>query len=155
MSLPLVFIVGAAFAASLTHQFIDLFIGLYGSGRAMSVAQALFLLILAALYGWWAALFAGTARGDQGAATAQLLLCAVWVTFGNGIGGLVGCPIPCANAFPYQDVAHLGNIGLGAGASVALWRAYGTGLALRTRFGATFLAFAVALVAAGALVASR
>ena len=61
-----------ALSVSLTHTFIDLFIGLYGSGAEMN---------------------------------------------------LVGCPPPCSNAWPYQDVAHVASVIVGALAARSAWGA--------------------------------
>ena len=55
-----------ALSVSLTHTFIDLFIGLYGSGPQMNVLQAGLIAVLAALHGWWAAVIARAARRRRG-----------------------------------------------------------------------------------------
>src|SRR5215217_621044 len=49
-------------------------------------------------------------------------LSAGWSVLGNGLP-LAFCPPPCASAFPYQDLAHVGNLLFGTWAASACWRA--------------------------------
>ena len=111
-----------ALSVSLTHTFIDLFIGLYGSGAEMNVLQAGLIAALAALHGWWAAAIAHAASGRGGELTLALLA-GVWLLGWNGVGGLVGCPPACPNAWPYQDVAHVASVIVGAMATRSAWGA--------------------------------
>ena len=111
-----------ALSVSLTHTFIDLFIGLYGGGAEMNVLQAGLIAALAALHGWWAAAIARVASGRGGELTLALFA-GVWLLGGNGVGGLVGCPPACPNAWPYQDVAHVASVIVGALAARSAWGA--------------------------------
>ena len=111
-----------ALSVSLTHTFIDLFIGLYGSGAEMNVLQAGLIAALAALHGWWAAAIARAASGRGGELTLALFA-GVWLLGWNGVGGLVGCPPSCPNAWPYQDVAHVASVIVGALAASSAWGA--------------------------------
>ncbi len=111
-----------ALSVSLTHTFIDLFIGLYGSGAEMNPLQAGLIAALAALHGWWAAAIARAASG-RGAELTLALFAGVWLLGWNGVGGLVGCPPPCLNAWPYQDVAHIACVIIGALAARSAWGA--------------------------------
>jgi len=109
-----------ALSVSLTHTFIDLFIGLYGSGAQMNLPQAGLIAALAALHGWWAGAIARAASG-RGAELTLALFAGIWLLVGNGVGGLVGCPPPCSNAWPYQDVAHVASVIVGALAARSAW----------------------------------
>ena len=109
-----------ALSVSLTHTFIDLFIGLYGSGAQMNLLQAGLIAALAALHGWWAGAIARAASG-RGAELTLALFAGIWLLVGNGVGGLVGCPPPCSNAWPYQDVAHVASVIVGALAARSAW----------------------------------
>lgn len=111
-----------ALSVSLTHTFIDLFIGLYGSGSTMNLLQAGLIAALATLHGWWAAAIARAASG-RGAELTLALFAGVWLLGGNGVGGLVSCPPSCPNAWPYQDVAHVASVIVGALAIHLAWRA--------------------------------
>jgi len=111
-----------ALSVSLTHTFIDLFIGLYGSGAQMNLPQAGLIAALAALHGWWAGAIARAASG-RGAELTLALFAGIWLLVGNGVGGLVGCPPPCSNAWPYQDVAHVASVIVGALAARSAWGA--------------------------------
>ncbi len=153
MSPALILLVGAAIASSLAHLFVDVFIGLFGSGKAMSFPQALLLFAVAALYGWWPVAFVMTERREPGGPAALLLLCGLWAALGNGVAGLVGCPPPCANAFPYQDLTHVASLVFGAAASYAIWRAHRGALTFRARWPVTAIALVLAVIAAGALLA--
>ncbi len=111
-----------ALSVSLTHTFIDLFIGLYGSGPQMNVLQAGLIAVLAALHGWWAAVIARAASGRGGELTLALFA-GVGLLGWNGVGGLVGCPPACPNAWPYQEVAHVASVIVGALAARSAWGA--------------------------------
>lgn len=156
MTPALIALNGAAIAASLAHVLIDLYIGLFGSGKSMPLAQALLVFVLAGLYGWWAAALSAAAQGERGMTLSLVLLGAVWVALGNGVAGLVGCAPICPNAAPYQDVTHVASLALGALAAYADWRLFRrqTGPVL-ARFWVTALLFLVALVATQALTIIR
>ena len=113
----------AALVASLIHVLIDFHIGLYGeTSSKMSALQAANLSITSLVYGWWIYLVAIAGSGDRSALVSALVVAALWAFLWNGVVGLVISPSP-SSAFPYQDIAHISSIVLGAGASAAIWRA--------------------------------
>lgn len=151
MSPALVFVVGAALAASLARTLLDFLAGLYGSGGSMTVAEGLLLFAVAGLYGWWPVAFLTTDRGERGGATALLVLCSLWVAFYNGFTGLAVCPPPCAISFPYRDIAHVASLVSGTVASVAIWRAYPGKLTLRATWPVTAILLLIAVLMLSAL----
>ncbi len=50
-----------------------------------------------------------------------LVLALTWSWLANGLVGVLACLPPCPGAFPYQDIAHFGNIIFGGWASYATW----------------------------------
>ena len=124
MSPLTILVAAAALTASLAHVLIDQFIGLFGSGQSMSPTQAMYVIAVAALYGYWAALFAGAARSDGGMATALIILTVTWAALLNGAAALASCPPPCAGAAPYQDLTHALSFALGVLAAYVLWRSF-------------------------------
>jgi hypothetical protein len=88
----------------------------------MNLLQAGLIPALAALYWWWTAAIARAASG-RGAELTLALFAGVWVLGGNGVGGLVGCPPPCPNAWPHQDIAHVASVIAGALAARSAWDA--------------------------------
>ena len=113
-----------ALAFSLVHVVLDYQIGLFGeTSEDVSWVQAALAFLLGLLYAWWGASFAMAGGGAwQGVGLASLLVLAlVWSFLGNGLAGVFACLPPCSGAFPYQDVAHFGNIIFGGWASYALW----------------------------------
>ncbi len=111
----------AAFASSLLHALVDVWIGLLGGGRAIQAGEAATLVSIALLYAWWALLFSFAARRD--ALWGLLALAALLAAFANGAIGFAFCLPPCAGAAPLGDLSHLGSLGFGAWAAVATWRA--------------------------------
>ncbi len=115
---------GAAIAASLFHVLIDVWIDLFGAGEPIAVGEALTLLSLALLYGWWNSPIAAATAGIRGATLALAVLAFVWVFLGNGVAGVIACFPPCSGAFPWQDAAHLASAVFGGWAAWAAWSAY-------------------------------
>ena len=152
MTPVLIMLNGAAIATSLAHVLIDVYIGLFGAGKTMPLAQALLVFVIAGLYGWWAAALAGAAQGERGLTLSLVLLSAVWVALGNGVAGLVGCAPICPNAAPYQDLTHIASLVVGAAAAYADWRLFREQSGpVRARFWVTAALFLIALVATQAL----
>ncbi len=123
-----------ALGASLTHVLIDMYLGLFGAGRTMTPHAAGIVIGMAALYAWWALALAFAASGDRGALLAVAILAAYWAMLANGAIGLVLCRPPCSVAWPYQDLAHIASLALGAAATaltVGAFRA-GTGAVHRS-----------------------
>lgn len=119
-------LVGLALAFSLVHVLLDYQMGLFGrTSEDVSWAQAALALLLGLLYAWWGVSF-GMAMGStwQGVGLAGLLwLSLLWAFLANGLAGVFACLPPCSGAFPYQDIAHFGNIIFGGWASYATWPA--------------------------------
>lgn len=108
------------------HVLLDYQVGLFGrTSNEMSWAQAALVVLLGLLYAWWGVSFA-LAGGStwQGAGLAGLLwLSLLWAFLANGLAGVFACLPPCSGAFPYQDIAHFGNIIFGGWASYSTWTA--------------------------------
>ena len=131
---------------------IDVYIGLFGAGKTMSLTQAFLVFVLAGLYGWWAAALAGAAQGERGLTLALLIVAVVWVALGNGVAGLVGCAPLCPNATPSQDVTHVSSLVFGALAAYADWQLFRTQTGpVRAPFVTTAVLFLVALAITQAL----
>lgn len=139
MTPRLAFLQGAAIAASLFHVLIDAWLGLFGRGQ-MTVGQALMLMSLAAIYGWWPAATAAAATGRRGAMLALAILAGVWAFLGQGLAGLAFCFVPCGGVPPWGDVSHLASLVFGGWAAMEAWRAY------RAMPGPTQVAFPVTAV---------
>jgi hypothetical protein len=115
-----------ALAFSLSHVLIDFQVGLFGpSSEQMQAGQALLILLVSLLYAWWGVSFAWAGLpGARAAGLAGLLVPAfLWSFVANGLVGVAACPPPCSGAWPYQDIAHFGNVIFGGLASAATWRA--------------------------------
>lgn len=115
---------GAALLVSLVHVIIDYHLGLYGPhGSAMTPLQAANAILTATAFAWWLILVGWAAQGNKTALLSNAIFILVWVCFWNGLIGLMVAPPPSA-VFPYQDLAHVGGIVIGAGAALFTWRAY-------------------------------
>lgn len=117
---------GLALAFSLVHVLLDYQIGLFGqTSNDVSWVQAALALLLGLLYAWWGVSFAMSGGSTwQAAGLASLLwLSLLWAFLANGVAGVFACLPPCPGAFPYQDIAHFGNIIFGGWASYATWTA--------------------------------
>lgn len=115
-----------ALGFSLAHALIDFQVGLFGpSSENMTAGQALLVTLVGLLYAWWGVSFAWAGSpGARAVGLAGLLVLAfVWSFLANGVVGVAACPPPCSAAWPYQDIAHFGNIIFGGLASAATWRA--------------------------------
>lgn len=100
-----------ALAFSQAHMIIDWSVGLYGQTSAsMAPIQAFLIATLSVLVGWWSFVFTSAGSWEKSGLVSLFVFCFGWSFFGNGVAGVVGCPPPCSNAFPYQDIAHFGNI---------------------------------------------
>ncbi len=119
-----VWLSGVALAFSLVHVLIDYQIGLYGqTSPDASWVQAGLALVIGLLYAWWGVSFgmAGGSAWQAAGITGLLGLSLLWSFLANGLVGVIVCLPPCRGAFPYQDIAHFGNIIFGAWASYATW----------------------------------
>lgn len=119
----MVLLQGMAITSSLFHVLIDAWIGLFRSGPAMTLGQALTFAVIAALYGWWLAPLAVGTWGMRGALLALVVLAGGWAALANGVAGLFVC-FPCAEAAPYQDIAHIGSLLTGIAAAWYAWVVY-------------------------------
>ena len=124
MTQRMIFLQGAALASSLVHVLIDARIGLFGAGASMTFMQFLAFLVTAALYGWWLAPLAVGIWGTRAAILSLALISGIWTALANGVVGIAACPIPCAGAAPYQDVAHVASAVIGSAAAWYAWRVY-------------------------------
>lgn len=118
-----------ALAFSLVHVLLDYQVGLFGrTSNDVSWAQAALALLLGLLYAWWGVAFALSGGSTwQALGLVNLLwLSLLWAFLGNGLAGVFACLPPCSGAFPYQDIAHFGNIIFGGWASYATWSALRT-----------------------------
>lgn len=135
---PWVWLNAAAFAVSLAHYLTDWHIGLFGASSSfMSPAQAGLVAVSAGLYGWWALALGAASHAGRSGLGACFILVFGWAFLLNGLIALAVCFPPCGNAFPVQDITHIGNVIFGGLASWATWRAFvahpepaGWGLAL-------------------------
>lgn len=117
----------AALAASLAHVLIDYHVGLYGraSSTAMSSLQATNVLLTCLVYACWIASLGLATSGYRSGLLASLVLTVGWATLWNGLVGLIVCPPPCRNAFPYQDIAHMSSLIFGGLAAYTTWQKIG------------------------------
>ena len=114
---------GLAIVFSLAHLILDWHIGLFGpSSPQLSVRQAALVWLVCLAYGWWAMALGLATQGHRAGLTSLLVLSAGWTFAGNGLP-IFACLPPCAGAFPYQDIAHLGSLLFGGWAAYATWRA--------------------------------
>jgi hypothetical protein len=123
-SIPLwVWLNAGALTLVVAHQLIDFHIGLTGpSSLEMSGLQALNILLGSMIFGWWAVMFVLAGRGSR-IGLLGLLVMSLLVSFlGNGIVALGACPPPCEGAFPYQDMAHIGNVIIGGAAAYTVYQ---------------------------------
>src|SRR5215207_11574709 len=112
-----------ALAFSLAHFLVDWHISLFGaSSEILSVSQAALVGLVCFLYAWWGVSLAAAALGARAGLLSLATLSAGWSVLGNGLP-LAFCPPPCASAFPYQDLAHVGNLLFGTWAAYESWRA--------------------------------
>jgi hypothetical protein len=113
----------AALAFSLVHIIIDFNIGLFGAtSKTMSLAAGLHILALGLIYAWWALTLGRAALGQTGGLAGLFGVTFLWSFLGNGLITIFAAPPPSA-AFPFQDIAHFGNLLIGGWASYELWRA--------------------------------
>ncbi len=73
-------------------------------------------------YGWWGVALGLAAQGHRAGLTSLVVLSAGWTFAGNGLP-IFACLPPCAGAFPYQNIAHIGSLLVGGWAAYATWRA--------------------------------
>lgn len=124
MTVRMIAVQGYALSASLLHVLIDAHLGLFGAPPAVTFVQAVAFAFIAALYGWWMAPLAVGIWGTRAGLLSLALLAGIWSFIVNGVVGIVACPIPCAAAAPYQDMAHLANIALGGAGAWYAWRVF-------------------------------
>lgn len=112
-----------ALALSLAHFLVDWHIGLFGaSSESLGGVQAALIGLVCFVYAWWGVSLAAAAQGARAGLLSLATLSAGWSLLGNGLP-IAFCPPPCASAFPYQDLAHVGNLVFGTWAAYACWRA--------------------------------
>lgn len=111
-----------AMIAATSHAIIDWHIGLFGaSSPAMSPSQAGLAFGMSLLTALWAMGLAWSANGEARGHATALTVALLWGFVGNGVV-IAACPPPCADAFPFQDLAHVGSVVFGGAAAVASWR---------------------------------
>lgn len=140
MTPVVLFLQGAAVAASLLGYLLLVRTGLFGTSHSVTVLEGLVLLSIAALYGWWPAATAAAASGMRGAMLALVILAALWALLAQGVAGFVFCAIPCPSAAPFSDLARLSSLVFGAAAAWTAWGAY------RSAAGPTRLALPITAV---------
>lgn len=107
---------------SLGHLMLDWHLDLFGPlSPALTVAQALVLVVGATLYALWACALALAIQGGRLAMAATLALCAVG-GLGNGLA-IVACLPPCSGGSPFGDITHIGSLVFGTWAIYESWRA--------------------------------
>ncbi|MEX2588435.1 MAG: hypothetical protein WD602_10660 [Actinomycetota bacterium] len=110
-----------AFGATLGHTFIDYHLGLMGERAAsMSVHQGAAVLSVALMFAFWLALAAAAAAGDTFALRALFWLTVLEAVLLNGALAVAAAPPP-SEAFPFQDLFHLGSLTAGVLASRQIW----------------------------------
>lgn len=113
-----------ALGASLLHVLIDYSVGQYGrSSSEMSALEATNIALFGLVYTTWAAALAWASGHQKTGGACVLVLTIAWTLLSNGLGALAACPPPCDDASPYQDIAHVSNVVVGAAASYTLIRA--------------------------------
>ncbi len=111
----------AALGSALAHTFIDQHLGLYGeSSSSMSLLQAINIFMTCLVVAWWTLSLSVTTGTARPGLSAALVLSVGWTFVGNGLA-IVFAPPP-ADAFPYQDLAHLISLVFGALAAIATRR---------------------------------
>lgn len=116
-----------AFVASVWHRLIDGQIGLLGpTSHTMDPLQGAALLLDAALIGAWLYMIAKATAGESGPLGALALLVLLGPILFDGAVALVVAPPPAA-AFPYQDIAHVLSLTLGATALLGMRKDTGWG----------------------------
>jgi hypothetical protein len=112
-----------ALGLSLVHVLIDFSIGQYGdTSSSMSLLQSANIFLFGLIYASWPAAMGWAGGGNRTGAVCLLLLVVAWSFLTNGLGALAACPPGCDDAYPYQDVAHIGNAVIGGIAGNTLWR---------------------------------
>lgn len=116
-------LVAGAAGLALVHILIDRHIGLAGpTSDEMGWLTALDILGIGFLFAWWVrSVDEASYAQDRGAALSVVLLAFVVSFLGHGIIGVAACPPPCDGAYPYQDLAHVGNVLVGGLAAWASW----------------------------------
>ena len=134
----------AAMAVSTLHIPVDFGVGLFPVRGSLAPAVGAVLLLISLIHLWWGVSLAAGARGVGGGVASAAILGLGWTLLVNG-ASIGFCPVPCPEAAPLSDVAHVGSLVLGivapAAAIWALWRR-------RARVGWAFPAAALALVVA-------
>jgi hypothetical protein len=109
-----------AIGFSLSHLILDWHLDLFGPATTyLSTAQALILVIGSAVYALWAYALALANRGSRRAMIATIGLCALG-GLGNGLS-IIACLPPCAGAFPFGDISHIGSLVFGLWAILEVW----------------------------------
>jgi hypothetical protein len=145
-----------ALALAVIHALIDAQVGMFGPvSSSLSGPRAALLLFFGLLFAWWA-LSIGMAMSPEPAVSGTglfslLFLVFVWSLLANGVVGILSCLPSCADAYPYQDLAHYANIVIGGAATITAWRRLkATGFSIKP----TYLLFPVALSCAVFLLES-
>lgn len=111
-----------ALAATVSHLFVDLHIGLFGpSADVVSLSQAANIGLLAAIFSVWAYAIARAQVSSKSALATVAVFCGLWAAFGNGVVAVIVAPPPSLG-FPYQDITHAASLVFGATATVQVAR---------------------------------
>jgi len=110
-----------ALGSGLAHTLIDLHLGLFGeSSSSMSLLQAINIVMTCLVVAWYALSLGVVTETARPGLSAAFVLSVGWVFLGNGLA-IVLAPPP-ADAFPYQDLAHVFSLVFGALAAIGTWR---------------------------------
>lgn len=90
---------------------IDYQIGLYGdTSNDVGFFEGLLAAMHGVLYAWWVVAVAIAYSGSRAAHISAMAVTIGWATvLANGAVGLAAAP-PLSAGFPFQDMAHLGNL---------------------------------------------
>jgi hypothetical protein len=88
----------------------------------MSVPEAVSVFASALAYGGWGYALAAANERDKASLTNAFIYVVFWSFIANGVVAVLVVPPPSA-AFPYQDIAHFGNVIFGGLGAYACWRA--------------------------------
>jgi hypothetical protein len=114
-----------AMAISMMHILLDFGVGLFPMRGRLAPEVTTMVLLITLIQVWWGISLATGVRGVGGGLASAAILGLGWTALTNGYP-IVFCPVPCPEAVPLSDIAHVGSIVFGivapAAAIGALWR---------------------------------